>query len=88
MLDLRRRMGMDPWHRREKSAGKPDIQVIFSGPVSMSSVMSKLQRKTAQFTKKSQFNVYFCPRILNFKTPYIYIVKSSISSPFTSFLRE
>lgn len=27
VLDLRRRM--DPWHRREKSAGKTDVQVIF-----------------------------------------------------------
>ena len=29
MLDLRRRMGMDPWNRREKSAGKQDIQVFY-----------------------------------------------------------
>ena len=42
MLDLRRRMGMDPWHRREKSAGKPDIQVICSTIFCMSSVMRKL----------------------------------------------
>merc|ERR1719228_1587050 len=28
MLDLRRRMGMDPWSRREKSAGKQDIQGV------------------------------------------------------------
>ena len=71
MLDLRRRMGMDPWHRREKSAGKPDIQVIFSGPVSMSSVMSKLQRKTAQFTK-------------NLNLMYISVLESLTLRPHTS----
>ena len=44
MLDLRRRMGMDPWSRREKSAGKQDIQVVFISPLCMSSVMFKLQK--------------------------------------------
>ena len=44
MLDLRRRMGMDPWHRREKSAGKPDIQAICSTMCCMSSVMLRLHR--------------------------------------------
>ena len=64
MLDLRRRMGMDPWNRREKSAGKQDIQVFVGKQDAQVFFGNKifrffLENKIFRFFGKQDIQVFF-----------------------------
>ena len=72
MLDLRRRMGMDPWHRREKSAGKPDIQVIISRPgIYVVCDVQTSKEHCMIYKKRFKCNIYLCLHVCIVKSYYI-----------------